>query len=105
MAKTIRIGGEVERGDVMEFSDTWEKSSEMSSRRDSMKQNKNLRFCPGIYKPDGSYHDVWLKCWLETTPYKTFDELWKSGNVNFMYDRSFNDGGYKYANKRVKASV
>lgn len=75
----------------MEFNEHWEQSSYIASRRDSMKRNKNLRYCPGIYKPDGSYHDVWLKCWLETTSYKSFKELWESGNVIFMFEKNKND--------------
>ena len=75
----------------MIFNDEWEYSSELSSKRDSIRKNKNLRYCPGIYKLDGSYHDVWLKCWLETTPYKSFEELWKSGNVIFMFEKNKND--------------
>lgn len=74
----------------MIFNDDWENSSEMSSRRDSMRRCKNLRYCPGIYLKDGSYHDVWLKCWLETTPYKTFEELWTSGDVKFLYEGNVN---------------
>lgn len=74
----------------MKFNEEWEQSAEYSSRRDCMRQSKNLRYCPGIYKPDGSYHDVWLKCWLETTPYKTFEELWASGHVYFIFDKPFN---------------
>lgn len=71
----------------MEFNEEWEHSSVLSSMRDSKYRNRNLRYCPGIYKPDGTYHDVWLKCWLETTPYKTFEELWKSGSVKFLFDK------------------
>lgn len=78
----------------MEFTDEWEQSADMASRRDNMKKNKNLRYCPGIYKPDGSYHDVWLKRWLETTPYKSFKELWDSGDVIFMFERKIH-GTYK----------
>lgn len=75
----------------MEFNEEWEQSSDMASRRDSMRMNRNLRYCPGVYKPDGSYHDVWLKCWLATTPYKSFKELWDSGNVIFMFERRLNE--------------
>lgn len=75
----------------MRFNSDWERSADKSSKKACKKQNRNLRYCPGIYKPDGTYHDVWLKCWLETTPYKTFEELWASGNVHFMYEKAFND--------------
>ncbi len=71
----------------MNFNDEWEESSNRASRRDSMRRNKDLRYCPGVYTVDGSFHDIWLKCWLETTPYKTFDELWASGNVKFLFER------------------
>lgn len=71
----------------MIFTEEWEHSSDMDSQRDSRQRNRNLRYCPGIYLEDGSYHDVWLKCWLETTPYKTFEELWESGKVMFLYER------------------
>lgn len=51
---------------------------------DKVRGKKNLRFCPGVYLPTKEYFDVWLYTWLETTPYKTFEELWASGNVIFL---------------------
>ena len=80
----------------MDFNEEWEYSANVASKRDSLKKNRNLRYCPGIYRGDGSYHDVWLKCWLETTPYSTFEELWDSGMVKFIYERYENaDEGTK----------
>ena len=69
--------------EVMRFTPQWIMSAERASRRDKRYGNKTLRFCPGVYLPTGEYFDVWLKCWLETTPYKDFEELWASNKVVF----------------------
>lgn len=79
----------------------WNKSADSSSTKARFEGNKDLRFCPGIYKPTNAFYDVWLKCWLETdTPYDTFEELWASGDVIFCFT-----GGTPNENRRIKENT
>lgn len=61
---------------------------------------QSLRFCPGVYLPTGEFFDVWLRCWLETTPYSTFEELWASNRVAFYVGKR----GFNSEDSRVKKS-
>lgn len=81
----------------MEFNERWEESADRAINRDSKHRNKDLRWCPGVYKPTGEYNDVWTYWFLEhCTPYKTFQELWDSGNVSFSFERYEKGDSYDY---------
>lgn len=77
---------------MYDLDESWYISAEKSSLKYTFRRpvsKKSLRWCPGVYTDPNTgqkeYHDVWLYCFLEKTPFKTFDELFE--HVKFEFEK------------------
>ena len=83
-------------GEIVDIAEEFEDLADEASQRDSKYANRDLKYCPGIYKPTGDYNDVWTPWFLHNkTPYATFQELCASGDVEFMFERQVKRRGIK----------